>query len=125
MAGVNVDIDGLAGVLRAIGRIPEAGRRAREETLHEWAEDVQDTAEDLVPRRTGALWESLDHKVFASDGVALAGVWDENTLEYAQYVEKGTSSMPDQPYLVPAFEAHRREVAPAYRRRFVEHVRGI
>lgn len=124
MAGVDVDISGLAGVLRAIGRIPAAARQAREETLHEWAEDVQDTAEDLVPRRTGALWESLDHKVFAGDGVALVGVWEAETLEYAYYVEKGTSSMADQPYLVPAFEEHRREVAPTYRRKFVEHVRG-
>lgn len=124
MAGVTVDIDGLAGVLRAIGRIPGAARQAREETLREWAEDVQDTAEERVPRRTGALWESIDSRINASRGVAEVGVWDEETLDYALYVEKGTSSMADQPYLVPAFEAHRAEVAPAYRRRVVEHVRG-
>ncbi|WP_431772183.1 HK97-gp10 family putative phage morphogenesis protein [Streptomyces cucumeris] len=111
-------IEGLGDALRAVGRIPRAMREARTETLHEWAETVQDGAEARVPRRTGDLWASLDHQVDERYGRARVGVWEEDQLEYAIYVEKGTSSMPDQPYLVPAFNEARPSVPAKYRAAF-------
>lgn len=118
-------LDGLPRALRAVGRIPEAMREARTQTLHEWAQDVQDSAEDRVPRRTGNLWQALDQRVLEQYGRAEVGVWEADALEYAYYVEKGTSSMQDQPYLVPAFRAHRRQVTRTYRAAFRAHMRGI
>lgn len=117
-------LDGLQAALRAVGRVPEAMREARTETLHEWADAVQHTAEELVPRRTGNLWASLEQRVTAQYGRAEVGVWDPAELEYAFYVEKGTSSMPDQPYLVPAFREHRRQVTRTYRAAFRRHWHG-
>ncbi|MFC8124656.1 HK97-gp10 family putative phage morphogenesis protein [Streptomyces sp. NPDC057302] len=108
-------LEGLGRALRAIERVPEAMREARTETLHEWAEDVQGAAEEKVPQRTGNLWGALDHRVTEQYGRAEVGVWDPDQLEYALYVEKGTSSMADQPYLVPAFNEHRRQVTRTYR----------
>lgn len=124
MARNRVSVDGLANALRAVGRIPEGMRQARAETLNEWATTVQDGAEERVPRRTGALWESIDARVDERYGRAEVGVWDEKELEYAVYVEKGTSSMAEQPYLEPAFDVARPRVIPTYRAAFARHVRG-
>jgi HK97 gp10 family phage protein len=117
-------LDGLQDALRAIGRIPEAADAARAETLHEWSDRVQGTAEDRVPRRTGALWQSLEQRISEAYGRAEVGVWEKDQLEYAMYVEKGTSSMPDQPYLLPAFNDHRRDVPRIYRAAFRRHMGG-
>ena len=117
-------LEGLGRALRAVQRVPEAMREARTETLHSWSEDVQDDAEQRVPRRTGTLWASLDHRVDERYGRAEVGVWDAESLEYAIYVEKGTSSMNDQPYLVPAFEAARPSVSAKYRAAFRRHMGG-
>jgi HK97 gp10 family phage protein len=119
-----IRLDGLQDALRAIGRIPQAADAAREETLNEWARDVLGTAEDRVPRDKGNLWEALDERVNTGYGRAEVGVWDPAELEYAYYVEKGTSSMPDQPYLVPAFNEHRRQVTRTYRAAFRRHMGG-
>lgn len=124
MARNRVSVDGLANALRAVGHVPEAMRQARSETLNEWATNVQDGAEERVPRRTGALWESLDQRVDERYGRAEVGVWDEAQLEYAVYVEKGTSSMAEQPYLLPAFELARPQVTRTYREAFARHVRA-
>lgn len=117
-------IEGLQRTLRAVGRIPAAMREARAETLHDWAEEVQEGAEARVPRRSGALWSGIEERVDERYGRAEVGVWDENETEYAYYVEKGTSSMRDQPYLVPAFEAARPEVTRSYRAALRRHLRG-
>ncbi|MET9999831.1 HK97-gp10 family putative phage morphogenesis protein [Streptomyces microflavus] len=115
-------VDGLAGALAAIGRIPTAARQARSDTLNDWGDRVLDTAEERVPQDKGELWEALDQKVDEQYGRAEVGVWDPEELEYAYYVEKGTSSMPDQPYLVPAFEEHRASVPRTYRAAFRRHM---
>jgi HK97 gp10 family phage protein len=117
-------LQGLERAMRAIERIPEAMRAARTETLHEWAENVQATAEDRVPRDKGNLWEALDSRVNEHFGRAEVGIWDPAELEYAFYVEKGTSKMNDQPYLVPAFNEHRRQVTRTYRAAFRRHIGG-
>jgi HK97 gp10 family phage protein len=110
--------------VQAVQRVPEAMRQARTETLREWAEAVQETAEAKVPRDAGDLWQSLDHRVNDHFGRAEVGVWEKDQLEYALYVEKGTSSMADQPYLVPAFNEHRRQVTRTYRAAFRRHLGG-
>jgi HK97 gp10 family phage protein len=117
-------LDGLQRALRAIERIPEAMDQARAETLHEWADSVESTAEDRAPRDKGNLFQAIDQRVNEHFGRAEVGVWEADALEYAQYVEKGTSSMPDQPYLVPAFNEHRRQVTRTYRVAFRRHLGG-
>lgn len=115
-------LDGLNNALRAIGRVPEAMRQARTETLDEWAGNVKDTAAEKVPRDRGELFQALDKRVNTHFGRAEVGVWEEDQLEYALYVEKGTSKMNAQPYLVPAFNDHRRQVTRTYRAAFRRHI---
>lgn len=123
MAG-RIRIDGLREAIRALQRIPEAARAARTETLDEWAEGVLGTAEDRVPRDKGNLWQALEDRVNTHFSRAEVGVWDPAELEYAMYVEKGTSKMDDQPFLVPAFNEHRRQVTRTYRAAFRRHMGG-
>ncbi|MGC5034107.1 HK97-gp10 family putative phage morphogenesis protein [Streptomyces sp. DT190] len=115
-------LDGLQDALRAIERIPHAMNEARTETLHEWSGAVLATAEDRVPRDKGNLWQALEERVNDHFGRAEVGVWDPAQLEYAMYVEKGTSKMDDQPYLVPAFNEHRAQVTRTYRAAFRRHM---
>lgn len=119
-----IRLEGLQRALRAIERVPEAMDEARTETLHEWADSVESTAKDRVPQDEGNLWQALDQRVNEQYGRAEVGVWEPDELEYAQYVEKGTSSMDDQPYLVPAFDEHRRQVTRTYRAAFRRHMGG-
>lgn len=121
MAG-RIRIEGLGNALRAVARVPEAMRQARADTLREWADAVQSSAEDRVPRDKGNLWQALDQRVNTGYGRAEVGVWDPEQMEYAYYVEKGTSSMNDQPYLLPAFNQHRAQVTRTYRAAFRRHM---
>jgi HK97 gp10 family phage protein len=119
-----VRLEGLQRALRAVARVPEAMRQARNDTLREWADNVQNTAGEKVPRDRGELFQALDQQVNSHFGRADVGVWEADQLEYALYVEKGTSKMNAQPYLVPAFNEHRRQVTRTYRAAFRRHMGG-
>jgi hypothetical protein len=60
------------------------------------------TAQQIVPIRTGALRASLSiRKESAGSGILYS------YLDYAPWVEYGTTKMAAQPYLIPALEAAR------------------
>ncbi|MGP3686531.1 HK97-gp10 family putative phage morphogenesis protein [Streptomyces sp. IBSNAI002] len=120
-----IRLDGLERALRAVSRIPEAMRLARTETLNVWAEDVQEKARNRAPRASGALHGDISTKVAEQWGRAEVGVWDEPAVDYALYVEKGTSKMAAQPFLVPAFNEVRPDVARAYRAALRRHLGGV
>ena len=119
-----IRLEGLGNALRAVARVPEAMRQARDETLREWADNVQNTAAEKAPRDRGELYQAIDQRVNTHFGRADVGVWQEDQLEYALYVEKGTSKMNAQPYLVPAFNDHRAQVTRTYRAAFRRHIGG-
>lgn len=106
-------VRGLGQALARMRRIPAAAREAREVVLEDWARETKDDATDRAPEHTGRLKGSIDKRVY--DDAAYVGIWDPDSLEYAEYVERGTSSMDEQPYLRPAFEANRAEVAARFR----------
>ncbi|WP_228979717.1 HK97-gp10 family putative phage morphogenesis protein [Streptomyces sp. DH12] len=108
-------LEGLDRALRAVGRIPQAMREARTETLQEWAGAVEEGAKARVPRDTGQLHDAIEQRVNDTYGRAEVGVWQDDQLEYSLHVEKGTSSMSDQPYLIPAFDEARPQVTRTYR----------
>lgn len=119
-----IRLEGLQRALRAIERVPAAMRQARNDTLREWADNVKNTAGEKVPRDRGELFQALGDRVNEHFGRAEVGVWEADQLEYALYVEKGTSKMDAQPYLVPAFNEHRRQVTRTYRAAFRRHMGG-
>ena len=119
-----IRLEGLGNALRAVARVPEAMRQARDETLREWADNVQNTAAEKAPRDRGELYQAIDQRVNTHFGRADVGVWQEDQLDYALYVETGTSKMNAQPYLVPAFNDHRAQVTRTYRAAFRRHIGG-
>ena len=62
-------------------------------------------AKEYCPVDTGRLRNSITHEVDMSDQAAIIG----SNVEYAAYVELGTSKMAPRPYLRPAAENHSAE----------------
>jgi HK97 gp10 family phage protein len=88
--------------------LPARLNSARNEALEQWAHDLEKTAKELAPKRSGALERSIEAKVNARAGKAWVQIKPGKTREYAYYVEKGTSKMADQPFMGPAAQIHRR-----------------
>ncbi|WP_330478681.1 HK97 gp10 family phage protein [Streptomyces platensis] len=100
----------LRGLRRAVARLkalPIQMNRARNRALEEWASDLEKTAKELAPVRSGRLRDSIGSRVNKTSGKAWVQV-NGQAREYAYYVEKGTSKMADQPFMGPAAQLHRR-----------------
>jgi HK97 gp10 family phage protein len=102
--------------------LPKRVNDARNEALKEWARDIEKTAKDLAPVRSGSLRNSIEAKVNSSSGKAWVQIQAGKTREYAYYVEKGTSKMADQPFLGPAAQIHRRTGERAMQRAAGRHL---
>ena len=70
--------------------------------LEEMGLVAQGYAQDLCPVDTGRLVSSIKHGVISDEKCAYIGT----NVEYAAYVELGTSRMAAQPYLKPAVNDH-------------------
>ena len=73
------------------------------------ADMIAQQARNLAPRRTGNL-ENAIHSGFGKGAAAWAAV-DLKVAPYAEYIEKGTSRIPAQPYFRPAVASQRPAVA--------------
>lgn len=109
-------VSGLRDAVRALRRAQRAADDSRRPALEEWAKDTSATAKRLAPYMKGTLRRSIDYRVNNAD--AYVGVYGAGAREYAGYVEKGTSKMEAQPYMRPAFAAHRNDLRRSYRRQF-------
>ncbi|MGH3933642.1 MAG: HK97-gp10 family putative phage morphogenesis protein [Pseudonocardiaceae bacterium] len=78
------------------------------DAIKEWADDVASGAKTSVPVDTTKLQRKIKKRVRATSGEVIADT------SYAQYVELGTSRQEAQPFLYPAFAAHR-DVTPYVR----------
>jgi HK97 gp10 family phage protein len=94
--------------LARLAQLPTRANRLRAKALDQWAKDLEKTAKELAPVRTGHLRDSIESKVNTHSGKAWVQIKQGQTREYAYYVEKGTSKMADQPFLGPAAQIHRR-----------------
>ena len=83
-----------------IDEIKEATKEQLAIAFEEIAQYAQSFAVLACPVDTGNLQGSIDHE--ADDRRAVIGT----NVEYAPYVEMGTSKMSEQPFLRPAIENH-------------------
>jgi len=83
-----------------IDEAKEKIRQAKLRTLEKIGIFVEGEAIVRTPVDTGNLRNSLTHKVNESENSVSIGT----NVEYAVYVEKGTSRQQGQPYLTPAAE---------------------
>ena len=78
-------------------------KKAMERALEKIGMVGEAYAKEECPVDTGTLRNSISHAV--DDNTAIIGT----NVEYAPYVELGTSKMDAQPYLRPAVENHVKE----------------
>lgn len=98
---MNVEIEGLDRLDRAIGELAANMRAGAEDAVGEEAEAVAQDMRDDAPRDTGELIDSIQAEHDGLEGLAAA------TAGHAEFVEHGTSKMPARPYAGPAAEASR------------------
>ena len=106
-----IQVKGLGALAKKLDAVGKGVRNASTQAIISVLERMKEDAEALVPIRTGKLWKSIDYSV-EQDPMNIGPITGElyaNT-EYAQYVEYGTSRMSAQPFIRPAYEAHRHEI---------------
>lgn len=88
-----------------------------QEGLEECADFLKEKAKEYCPVDTGALQASIGaepvgnrHVVIYAGGDSLTNAGNDKHVDYAPYVEFGTSRSPAQPFLRPAKENHRGEL---------------
>lgn len=106
-----LQVKGLGALARKLDAVGKGVRNATTDGMIRVLERMKEDAEALVPVRTGKLWKSIDYSVeqVPSNIGPIEGELFANT-EYAQYVEYGTSRMAAQPFIRPAYEAHKHEL---------------
>lgn len=102
---IHVTVEGMPRLRAALLQLTDEGARATRREIKRAALAVEGGAKERCPVDTGRLRASVTHEV-APDG--LSAVVGTN-VEYAPYIEFGTSRMHAQPFLFPALEAHRPE----------------
>lgn len=117
MARGNGEIRGLGRLEAALGRLANRVRGVSEEAVNELADEMVVRMKGIVPVDTGRLKGSIEKKM-EDDMRATAG---PRNVEYAAFVEFGTSRAPAQPYVRPVVEWARNN-APD---RIANRVRGV
>ncbi len=105
----------ITGLATFAAGIEEAIAKGVEDT----ADQIVDTAQSIVPVRTGALRDSI-HAEPTGDPDAWRVIAGSDDVEYAPFVEYGTSRMAAQPFLTPAVEQHRGDLEANIERRLKE-----
>jgi HK97 gp10 family phage protein len=77
--------------------------------LEEAGTEMEATAKQIVPVRTGFLRSTIYHQVDPGDLTLEIGA----TADYALYVEMGTRRMAAEPYIRPAWDAHQDQLYQA------------
>lgn len=95
MADVEVVQDNTDEVVEALGT-------AMARALEAIGIQAEGYAKDLCPVDTGRLRNSITHAIEADEKAAYIGT----NVEYAPYVELGTSKHKAQPFLTPAAQNH-------------------
>jgi HK97 gp10 family phage protein len=99
----SVRIEGMPALRKALLQVTQEGRKTVQREVLRATLAVQRRAKERCPVDTGRLRNSI--AVELEDG-GMNGAVGTN-VEYAPFVEFGTSRMPAQPYLLPAFEEER------------------
>lgn len=95
---------GLRGAQQRLRQLSDRIAGVTEQAVAEFAADVETHMKGVVPVDTGKLRDSIKaEKVGTGYTVGPRGV------EYAAYVENGTSRSPAQPYVAPTIQWARQE----------------
>lgn len=110
-------IEGLDKLLKKLDNIEPLVEKAVEKGLEKSGTLIEADAKTYVPVDTGALKESIYHKV--EDNTLEVGA----TMPYAIFVEFGTYKQRPQPYLTPAIEGNRQKMVDIISKEIEEALR--
>ena len=96
-------IRGLDRWTRRVREIPQEVKEEVQAHVSTTAYKVEADAKRLAPVDTGNLRRKIKTKISDGGFVATVGT----NVEYATYVEFGTSKMEAQPFLIPAYVKHK------------------
>ena len=102
-----ISVKGLSSLQAKLNKLDPLTRRAITNGVQKAGTMVEGAAKMIVPVDTGALRDSIHTtgKSTANGAEATVG----SSLEYAAYVELGTSRMQAQPYLHPALQKNKQK----------------
>jgi HK97 gp10 family phage protein len=98
-------------------------RQAQHDGLEAGARVVEAYAKIAAPVDTGNLQGSIQ----VQEVTPIQAIIGPSNIDYAEFVEFGTSRMAAQPYMRPAIDEHEREIVDAVQRTvaaFVESIRA-
>lgn len=90
---------GLSSARRRLQGIADRVAGVTEEAINEFADDVVNHMKGVVPVDTGKLRDSIEKK---SEGTGVTV--GPRGINYAEFVEYGTSRAPAQPYVRPTIQ---------------------
>jgi len=117
---MRIDVIGVDLAIARMVALSVASAKAVDAGVEVGAAEVLAVAASRVPVLTGALRDSLEI-THDDDGGALIGT----ELEYAPFVEFGTSDTPAQPFLRPAADSAADEVTQAVDVALQTAIRGV
>ncbi|QNR51962.1 hypothetical protein phiRKBJ001_20 [Streptomyces phage phiRKBJ001] len=103
---------GLRAAQNRLERLADRIAGATEEAINDFADDVVIHMKGVVPVDTGKLRDSI-----SKQGSGLNVTVGPRGVNYAEYVEYGTSRSPAQPYVRPTIEWVKRNGPPRIARR--------
>lgn len=100
------------------------------DSLEDVADAIVTMAKSLAPVDTGTLRDSIRWEVTEIDGkagivIVADPIQDRAPDGYAVFIEFGTSINPPQPFLTPAIEHYRDQIAAIVSRKFDQEMRSV
>lgn len=124
---MEIEIIGLTELENKLSNLDEKLSKALAEALDEISKKIRDDAKSFAPVDTGSLRKSirtekkgnLEASIIAGGG-GLVNPRTGREVDYAGYVEYGTSRMSPQPYMQPALEKNMNEILQIVKEKILE-----
>jgi len=102
------DLSELVDLTEDIHRAVEKAPQSVRPPIQDGAKQIKADAQALVPRRTGQLAKSITYDTRNTPDGAVAEIGPDRAKGgwYGHFVERGTSKMGPEPYMLPAADAH-------------------
>lgn len=114
-------IRGLGNLIIKMNTLETELKKEVEKEMNQALLPVKVEAVSIAPFDTGALSRSITIRTEITDTAIIGKVGAY--IHYAKYLEFGTSKMKAQPFLKPAFDTHKMEVAEDIKRRIQKVIR--
>lgn len=113
MAGdstLSIDVDGMRDLRQGLRKTKDGMLRVGKLTTRQTLEAIRDQSKKDVPvGETGRLRDGINIQIDKDELSGSVGMFDPD-VDYAEFVEYGTSKQAQQPFMTPAVEDARRKL---------------